>query len=172
LTGRRGSAALSFGMLVLLGVGCATQETPFTLPTGAVAVPRLPSPTETGPPTEELIEIPDIRYTKVALARISIEDLGLKLSITERKESMDWQPETILSQSPEVGALVEPGSKVKVTISVLPKCDPSYPDICLEPRGRDVDCEDISARKFKALPSDPYRLDKNGDGIGCGRGDK
>jgi hypothetical protein len=45
-------------------------------------------------------------------------------------------------------------------------CEPSYPTVCL-PRGHDVDCGEISARRFEVLAPDPYRLDGNHDGIGC-----
>ena len=45
-------------------------------------------------------------------------------------------------------------------------CDPSYPDICL-PTSPDVNCGDISDKRFQVLPPDPHGLDTDGDGIGC-----
>lgn len=45
-------------------------------------------------------------------------------------------------------------------------CDSSYPDICL-PSSPDVNCGDISDKRFKVLPPDPHGLDRDGDGIGC-----
>jgi hypothetical protein len=116
-----------------------------------------------------MVAVPNIRYATVALAEVDMDDVGLKLSIVERKETMDWQPETILTQDPKAGTLVEPGTKVKITISVLPPCDPSYPDICLTPRGPDIDCADLTARAFRVLEPDPYDLDLNDDGYGCTR---
>jgi len=45
-------------------------------------------------------------------------------------------------------------------------CHPSYPTVCL-PYPPDLDCGEISARRFPVLPPDPHRLDGDGDGIGC-----
>ncbi|MGA1623925.1 MAG: thermonuclease family protein, partial [Synechocystis sp.] len=46
-------------------------------------------------------------------------------------------------------------------------CDPAYPDFCLAPGIPDLDCKDVSARRFRVLPPDPHRFDGDGDGIGC-----
>jgi micrococcal nuclease len=50
-------------------------------------------------------------------------------------------------------------------------CEPSYPDICVPLDSPDLDCGDISARRFRVLwdvPNpDPDRFDGNHDGIGC-----
>lgn len=45
-------------------------------------------------------------------------------------------------------------------------CHPSYPTVCL-PYPPDLDCPQISARRFPVLPPDPHRLDGDNDGIGC-----
>ncbi|QLE52574.1 thermonuclease family protein (plasmid) [Nostoc sp. C057] len=46
-------------------------------------------------------------------------------------------------------------------------CDPSYPDFCIPKNSPDLDCRDISQRRFKVLPPDPHGFDRDGDGIGC-----
>jgi hypothetical protein len=46
-------------------------------------------------------------------------------------------------------------------------CDPSYPDVCIPPSPPDLDCGDISYRRFTVLPPDPHRFDGEGDGVGC-----
>lgn len=50
-------------------------------------------------------------------------------------------------------------------------CEPSYPDICIPIGAADLDCGDISARRFRVLwdvPNpDPMRFDGERDGIGC-----
>jgi micrococcal nuclease len=46
------------------------------------------------------------------------------------------------------------------------QCHQAYPDICL-PTGKDVNCSDISHKRFKVLQPDPYRLDSDRNGIGC-----
>ena len=46
-------------------------------------------------------------------------------------------------------------------------CDPSYPTVCIPPSPPDLDCSDITYRRFKVLPPDPHRFDGDNDGIGC-----
>jgi micrococcal nuclease len=50
-------------------------------------------------------------------------------------------------------------------------CEPSYPDICVPLDSPDLDCGDISARRFRVMwdvPNpDPDRFDGDHDGIGC-----
>lgn len=50
-----------------------------------------------------------------------------------------------------------------------PDCDPAYPDVCIPPPPPDLDCGDIVYRRFRVLPPDPHRFDRDGDGIGCER---
>lgn len=49
-------------------------------------------------------------------------------------------------------------------------CDPSYPDVCIPPPPPDLDCGDISYRRFRVTGSDPHGFDRDGDGIGCESG--
>jgi micrococcal nuclease len=49
-------------------------------------------------------------------------------------------------------------------------CDPSYPDVCIPPPPPDLDCGDITARRFTVLPPDPHHFDGDHDGIGCESG--
>lgn len=46
-------------------------------------------------------------------------------------------------------------------------CDSSYPDVCIPSPPPDLDCTDISDKKFTVLPPDPHGLDRDGDGIAC-----
>lgn len=46
-------------------------------------------------------------------------------------------------------------------------CDPAYPDVCIPPPPPDLDCGQITPRRFRVLPPDPHRLDSDKDGIGC-----
>lgn len=48
-------------------------------------------------------------------------------------------------------------------------CDPAYPDFCIPKNSPDLNCRDISQRRFKVLPPDPHGFDRDGDGIGCER---
>jgi micrococcal nuclease len=49
-------------------------------------------------------------------------------------------------------------------------CDPSYPTVCIPPYPPDLDCGDISFRRFQVLPPDPHGFDGNHDGVGCESG--
>jgi len=46
-------------------------------------------------------------------------------------------------------------------------CHKSYPTVCIPPPPPDLDCGDISFRRFTVLPPDPHRFDGDNDGIGC-----
>ncbi|MGB3328570.1 MAG: thermonuclease family protein [Thermomicrobiales bacterium] len=48
-------------------------------------------------------------------------------------------------------------------------CDPSYPTVCISPIevSGDLDCGDITYRRFQVLPPDPHGFDGDHDGIGC-----
>lgn len=46
-------------------------------------------------------------------------------------------------------------------------CDPSYPTVCIAPPPPDLDCSDITFRKFKVLAPDPHQFDRDKNGIGC-----
>lgn len=64
------------------------------------------------------------------------------------------------------------GGPTRTTPSPEPargNCDPAYPTVCIPPPPPDLDCADITARRFPVLPPDPHRFDGGGDGIGCER---
>lgn len=46
-------------------------------------------------------------------------------------------------------------------------CSLAYPTVCIPPPPPDLDCKDITPRRFRVLPPDPHRFDSDGDGIGC-----
>lgn len=49
-------------------------------------------------------------------------------------------------------------------------CDPSYPTVCIPPYPPDLDCGEISFRRFTVQGSDPHGFDGDNDGIGCESG--
>jgi len=49
-------------------------------------------------------------------------------------------------------------------------CDPSYPGVCIPPYPPDLNCGDISFRRFQVLAPDPHGFDGNHDGVGCESG--
>jgi micrococcal nuclease len=46
-------------------------------------------------------------------------------------------------------------------------CDSSYPDTCIPSPPPNLNCGDISDKRFQVLPPDPHGFDRDGNGIGC-----
>lgn len=49
-------------------------------------------------------------------------------------------------------------------------CSPAYPGVCIPPAPPDLDCGDITFRRFQVLRPDPHNFDADGNGIGCETG--
>jgi micrococcal nuclease len=47
------------------------------------------------------------------------------------------------------------------------RCDPNYAGACIPAPPPDLDCGDISARRFRVVGTDVHRFDSDGDGIAC-----
>jgi hypothetical protein len=54
-----------------------------------------------------------------------------------------------------------------VPTGVGSNCDGSYPTVCIPPYPPDLDCGDISYRRFDVRGADPHGFDGDNDGIGC-----
>jgi hypothetical protein len=48
-----------------------------------------------------------------------------------------------------------------------PRCDPSYPSVCIPPPPPDLDCPQVRSTDFAVRPPDPHGFDGDGDGVGC-----
>lgn len=46
-------------------------------------------------------------------------------------------------------------------------CDPNYSGACIPAYPPDLDCGEITARRFQSIGSDPHRFDRDKDGIAC-----
>jgi hypothetical protein len=62
--------------------------------------------------------------------------------------------------------------KTKSTPDVVKKstksnCDLSYPDFCISPPPPNLNCPDISPKRFTVSGSDPHGFDRDNDGVGC-----
>lgn len=66
-------------------------------------------------------------------------------------------------------APVSPPVEPTATPQQVGNCDPAYPDVCIPPPPRDLDCKDVPYRRFRVLPPDPHRFDGDHDDIGCER---
>ncbi|HKE99208.1 MAG TPA: thermonuclease family protein [Actinomycetes bacterium] len=50
------------------------------------------------------------------------------------------------------------------------RCDPAYVGVCIPPPPPDLDCGDVTERRFRLRERgrDPHRFDGDGNGLGCG----
>ena len=73
---------------------------------------------------------------------------------------------------PLVLPTVPPTVPIAPLVSETPSggCDPSYPGVCIPPGPPDLDCGDISYRRFTVVGADGHRFDADADGIGCESG--
>ena len=47
------------------------------------------------------------------------------------------------------------------------ECDSSYPDTCIPSPPPNLNCGDISDKRFEVLSPDPHGFDRDRDGVGC-----
>ena len=192
------ATAVGVALLVVTGFvadGSTTDNGPTPTP------PTIPSPnpstTPSPDPEPETLEVPELTGMTRAEGKQVLADLGLKA--TTRYKFTDQDPaETVISQSPKAGALVLPGTTVSLAVAKTPpappppppstappppptapepNCDPSYPDVCLDPAVEDYDCAGGSGNgpgyvegPIRVRPPDPFDLDGDGDGVGCENG--
>ena len=82
------------------------------------------------------------------------------------KRAVPKEPEPPQQTSSQSSQPVSQPSTQQIQTS-KPKCDPSYPDVCIAPYPPDLDCGEISFVNFRVTGSDPHGFDRDGDGIGC-----
>jgi PASTA domain len=148
-------------------------------------------------PEPERVEVPTLVGMTQAEAEQIVADLGLEAT-TKYKSTDQFPAEIVISQSHKAGAWVLPDTTVSLVVAKTPPappppppapepppppprpapdCDPSYPDVCLDPAVEDYDCASGSGNgpeyvegPIRVLPPDPFDLDREGDGVGCQNG--
>jgi PASTA domain len=194
------AAAISVALLVAMAVGAngsTTDNSPAPTPT-TIPSPD-PAPIPSPDPEPETVEVPDLTGMTRADAKQVLADLGLKAT-TKYKFTDQDPPGTVISQSPKPGAAVLPSTTVSLMVAKTPpapeppppppstappppptdpepNCDPSYPDVCLDPAVEDYDCAGGTGNgpgyvegPIRVRPPDPFDLDREGDGWGCENG--
>jgi PASTA domain len=162
--------------------------TSYSLPTVATTLPT----TSTAPPTTiPTVRVPRLIGMSLTEAKAILADRGLRGRITY-KTTARYPAGTVISQSRRTGASVLPDTRIALVIAKAPppttapppppttpsrSCDPSYPDVCLDPNAVDYDCAGGSGDgpkyvegPIRVRPPDPFDLDSDGDGWGCERG--
>ena len=151
--------------------------------------------TTTSPPTTTMatVEVPKLVGMRLTSAKAALADRGLRARVTYRSTA-SAPAGTVISQSRRTGAGVLPDSRITMVVAKAPppppttappppttrparNCDPSYPDVCLDPNAVDYDCAGGSGNgpryvsgPIRVRPPDPFDLDGEGDGWGCERG--
>jgi hypothetical protein len=167
----------------------APPTTSYSLPTVATTLPT----TSTTPPTTiPTVKVPNLVGMNLARAKAILAARGLRGRIRYRSTAR-YPAGTVISQSRRTGARVGSDSRITVVVAMAPppppttapsppptsaprNCDPSYPDVCLNPNAEDYDCAGGSGNgplyvdgPIAVSPPDPFGLDADGDGLGCER---
>ena len=106
---------------------------------------------------------------RIPSARQITREWGVAIA-TATKVLATLRQEGLVEPRPGVGTVVTGGAPTPVVpAAATPSgdCDPSYPTLCIPPGSPDLDCGDITDRRFQVLPPDPHRFDGNEDGVGC-----
>ena len=131
----------------------------------------------------ETVEVPAVAGMTLAEAKQTLIDDDLKAT-TQYRSTAEYPAGIVISQSPNAGAEVPPDIAISLVVAKLPpettpkeNCDPSCPDVCLDPAVEDYDCAGGSGNgpgyvegPVRVRPPDPFDLDRDGDGLGCDRG--
>jgi hypothetical protein len=169
---------------------------PTTRPAASSSLPTTATtaPTTTTPPTTTIatVEVPKLVGMRVTSAKAALANRGLRSTVKYRSTA-SYPAGTVISQSRRTGAGVLPDSRITMVVAKTPppptttppppttassrNCDPSYPDVCLDPNAEDYDCAGGSGNgpryvsgPIRVRPPDPFDLDREGDGWGCERG--
>jgi hypothetical protein len=178
--------AAAIGVVLLVATGCVTttdtEPDPTPPPTEVPKEDPMPEPE----PAPEGVEVPELSGITQERAEQILADRGLKA--TTRSRSTDqYRAGTVISQTPKAGAEVLPDTTISLVVAKTPPapepppppppepvCDPSYPDVCLDPTVEDYDCASGSGNgpayvegPIRVRPPDPFDLDREGDGVGC-----
>lgn len=150
-------------------------------PTATPTVARISQPVQTsGPQANRKASVRTGPGTNYALGGSLTQ--GQALDLVGRNQAGDWYK---LASGAWIAAFLVSGLPTGLPIVAAPpppptatapavrasqptgNCDPSYPTVCIPPPPPDLDCGEISFRRFDVVGSDPHRFDSNHDGIGC-----
>jgi hypothetical protein len=181
-------------MMVLAAIASLTEpdrpsaSSPALYSSPPTTIATVPAASTAAATTIERITVPKLVGMKVGRAKDALSDRGLKGTI--RYKSTTRHPAgTVISQSRKAGAGVLRDTAITLVVAKAPppppptappattpprNCDPSYPDVCLDPTVEDYDCEGGSGNgpeyvdgPIRVRPPDQFGLDSDGDGWGC-----
>lgn len=123
-----------------------------------------------------LPKVPKVVGKTIANAKRALKNAGFEVGkVTQRTSSQ--KKGTVISQSPDAGTSARPGRAVSLVVAKPAPQQPSGDcqgySPCIPP-GPDVDClgggggPRFVSGPVRVTGSDPYGLDGNGNGVGCG----
>lgn len=117
----------------------------------------------TNTPTQERGWMP---YGLAATLVLLAASIALNIFLLTQDNSSSTPPE------PRPAPTITSTSRSFPTTTSPPRdCHPSYPDVCIPSPPPDLDCQDITYRRFRVLHdvpnSDPHFFDLEFDGLGC-----
>jgi hypothetical protein len=71
------------------------------------------------------------------------------------------------TSNPSISTSSSTSSSRTPTSNKQSNCDSSYPDFCIPSPPPDLNCPDISQKRFTVSGSDPHGFDRDNDGVGC-----
>lgn len=187
--------ALAVGVALLVATGVVANGStldPGPLPTPPVEDPAGNTELSETEPEPRKAPVPDLAGMTRAAAKQTLTDHGLKAT-TKYRSTGQYPAGTVISQSPKAGTDVPPDTTIRLVVAKTPpprpstappptatpeqNCDPSYPDVCLDPAVEDYDCASGSGDgpeyvegPIRVRPPDRFDLDREGDGVGCENG--
>lgn len=93
--------------------------------------------------------------------------------VTDTQPTVEPATAGLPTEAPSTATIVPP-KPANTPLPPRPTVDPcdrqSYPDVCIPRYPPDLDCGEVSFRRFRVLPPDPHGFDRDGDGVGCETG--
>jgi hypothetical protein len=149
----------------------------------------LANPSGDAPPTttpvRPAVAAPTTTTVVVSVTEAPAETTTTEAPATTAAPPATQPPPTTKAPAPKPKPRPKPVAKPKPKPKPEPEpvedpggdCDPSYVGVCLDPSVSDYDCAGGSGNgpeyvegPFKVVGSDPFDLDRDGDGVGCENG--
>ena len=93
-------------------------------------------------------------------------DTACYLAFVEAQRQAEQEGKGMWKVTPTVKPVPSPTNQPAATEGPS-NCSPAYPTVCIPPPPPDLDCPQITFRRFIVLPPDPHNFDGDHDGVGC-----
>ncbi len=164
-TSRRSNGATALAWTIPLLLSCCM----FSAVAGAAgAVQPAPTPTATATNTPE----PTATHTPVPTETPTPTHTPEPTATHTPEPTATNTPEPTPTNTPEptatpVPPTATPKPKPTATPEPVAQCDANYAGACIPNVDYDLDCGDVSARRFRVVGRDVHRFDRDKDGIAC-----